>query len=181
MELDSLYNVTVTYSGEDAEICLNGELDAYRTWTGSILQTSIDFMVGQVLPDNSNYNFRGILDEVRLYDYQLSVPEILELAERPTSIEEGGGELPGMIQLLQNFPNPFNAETNIRFALPAVADVELSVFDLLGRRLESLLEQKLGAGWHTVVWDASPYASGVYLYRLRASGMTRSGVMVLMK
>jgi len=181
LELDNPCNVTLTYSGEDAEIFLNGELDAFRSWSGSLLQTSIDFMIGQVLPDNSSYNFRGVLDEVRLYDYQLSVAEILELAERPTSIGEEAGDVPEMIQLLQNYPNPFNSETSIRFALPAGGDVELSIFDLLGRRVDSLIEERLDAGWHTVLWDAGRYASGVYLYRLRAAGATQAGVMILMR
>ena len=181
LELDSLYNVTVTYSGEDAEIFLNGELDAFRIWSGSLLQTLIDFMIGQVLPDNSNYNFRGVLDEVRLYDYQLSVSEILELAERPTSIGEERLNLPQTIELSQNFPNPFNGETSIQFALPTAGEVELSVFDLLGRHVKSLMSRRLDAGWHTVRWDASGCASGVYLYRLRAGGTSRSEIMILMR
>ncbi|MCK5572754.1 MAG: T9SS type A sorting domain-containing protein, partial [Bacteroidetes bacterium] len=180
-DLDSLYNVTVTYSGQDAEIFLNGDLDAFRTWTGPLLQTSIDFMIGQVLPDNSNYNFRGVLDEVRLYDYQLSVPEILELADRVTSIEGGTRDLPETIELFQNFPNPFNSETMIQFSLPVEAVVDLSVFDMLGRSVELLLQERRDAGWHTVGWDAGRYASGVYLYRLCVEGISQTGIMVLMK
>ncbi|MGB2959052.1 MAG: LamG-like jellyroll fold domain-containing protein, partial [Bacteroidota bacterium] len=181
LELDSLYNVTVTYSGQDVEIFLNGELDAFRSWSGPLLQTSIDFMVGQMLPGNSNYNFRGVLDEVRLYDYQLSVPEILELADRVTWIEDGTGDLPERIQLFQNYPNPFNPVTTIRFSLPAAAEVELSVYDLLGRKVESLLSETRDAGWHSVVWDAGGYASGVYLYRLRVERSFQTGMMILMK
>jgi hypothetical protein len=173
--------VTVTYSGQDTEIFLNGELDAFRTWSGPLLQTSIDLMVGQMLPSNSSYNFRGVLDEVRLYDYQLSVPEILELAGRVTGIRGGTGNLPAEIQLLQNYPNPFNPGTTIRFALPVAADVQLAVYDLLGRKVASLLDEKRNPGWHSVVWDARGHASGVYLYRLRVERSFRTGMMVLMK
>jgi hypothetical protein len=181
LDLDSLYNVTVTYGGQDTEIFLNGELDAFRTWSGPLLQTSIDLMVGQMLPSNSSYNFRGVLDEVRLYDYQLSVPEILELAGRVTGIRGGTGNLPAEIQLLQNYPNPFNPGTTIRFALPVAADVQLAVYDLLGRKVALLLDEKRNPGWHSVVWDARGHASGVYLYRLRVERSFRTGMMVLMK
>jgi hypothetical protein len=181
LHLDSLYNVTVTYSGQDVEVFLNGELDAFRGWSGPILRTSIDLMIGQVLPDNSSYNFRGVLDEVRLYDYQLSVAEIQVLSDRLTGLPDGTMPLPAQVQLLQNYPNPFNPGTTIRFALPTAADIELAIYDMLGRRVALLLDERRDAGWHSVVWDAAGFASGVYLYRLLVERSTQTGMMILMK
>lgn len=105
----------------------------------------------------------------------------MELADRVTWIEDGTGDLPERIQLFQNYPNPFNPVTTIRFSLPAAAEVELSVYDLLGRKVESLLSETRDAGWHSVVWDAGGYASGVYLYRLRVERSFQTGMMILMK
>ncbi|MDG5766570.1 T9SS type A sorting domain-containing protein [Balneolales bacterium ANBcel1] len=75
-------------------------------------------------------------------------------------------ERPSGIQLDQNYPNPFNPATRIRFSLEKGAAVTLEVFDLQGRRVETLASGYHGAGSHTVTVDASGWSSGVYLYRL---------------
>ena len=76
-------------------------------------------------------------------------------------------DLPQAIVLEQNYPNPFNPMTSIQFALPDAQRVTLRVFDVLGRPVATLLSGKpLNAGTHTVRFDASSLASGVYLYRL---------------
>jgi subtilisin family serine protease len=77
-----------------------------------------------------------------------------------------GPELPKAYSLEQNYPNPFNPATTIRFALPQAGDVRLSVFDVLGRQIEVVLDGRLEAGWHDVTFNASGLASGLYLYRL---------------
>ncbi|MEJ2507847.1 MAG: LamG domain-containing protein, partial [Ignavibacteriaceae bacterium] len=79
LKLDSLYNVVVLYDGSDYEIYINGKLDALTTFSGSILSTTIDFMIGQVLPGDNQYNFKGVLDDIRIYDYTLSYNEIGKL------------------------------------------------------------------------------------------------------
>ena len=66
--LDSLYMVTVLYDGSDFEIYLNGVLDASSHWGGLILPTTIDLTIGQHLPGNNNYNFKGVLDDIRIYN-----------------------------------------------------------------------------------------------------------------
>ena len=79
----SMYNAAVTYNGSDMEIYLNGKLDAFIEFSGLIMQTNIDLMIGQVLPGNINYNFNGILDDIRIYDYALSRDEIQNLFGNP--------------------------------------------------------------------------------------------------
>ncbi len=68
--------------------------------------------------------------------------------------------------LLQNYPNPFNPETNIKFDLPENSFVKIKVFDILGKLVTTLLDQRLNAGSYSVNWDASQYSSGVYFYSL---------------
>ncbi len=95
--------------------------------------------------------------------------------------------LPYAFRLEQNFPNPFNPSTTIRFSLPKDQPVDLEVFDVRGRRVVSLLDHEpLAAGWHDVVWrgrDANgrPAASGVYYYRLTAGRDSRSNKLLLLK
>jgi hypothetical protein len=89
--------------------------------------------------------------------------------------------LPDRLVLFQNYPNPFNARTTIRFVLPEAQDVELTVYDLLGRRVEVLSDEYMEAGAHTVTWNASDVSSGVYFYRLETKNATKSIKMLLLK
>lgn len=96
------------------------------------------------------------------------------------------GRLPESFNLAQNYPNPFNAETSIGFDLPSETHVELSVYDLLGRKVNVLLDDFLPTGSHRISWDGrsgdgEPLATGVYFYRLRADGFDETKKMLLMK
>ena len=84
-----------------------------------------------------------------------------------------GGILPENYELFQNYPNPFNPKTVISYRLPVISDVKLIVYDMLGREVATLVNEKLSAGSYEVDWpaptgDASNYVSGVYFYRLEA-------------
>jgi parallel beta-helix repeat protein len=90
-------------------------------------------------------------------------------------------EPPTEFALFNAYPNPFNPVTTIRFALPEATRVNLSVYDISGRLVTTLVEGWRDAGIHEVAFDGSKLTSGVYLYRLEAGGFTASGKMVLMK
>jgi uncharacterized protein (DUF1501 family) len=99
-------------------------------------------------------------------------------------VEEEG--LPAAYVLQQNYPNPFNGETRIRFGLPAGAGrdgrtVTLTVYDITGREVATLLDQPMGPGQHEVAFDASRLSSGMYLYRLRAGEFVDTKRMVLVR
>jgi hypothetical protein len=88
--------------------------------------------------------------------------------------------------LAQNRPNPFNSETHIEFSVPRVSVVRVEVFNLLGQRVRTLLDEEIRAGKHSVTWDGTndegvAVSSGVYLYRLRAEEFVQSKKMVLLK
>jgi len=80
--------------------------------------------------------------------------------------------LPDEFELYNNYPNPFNPTTTIRFALPLEGAVRLSVYDILGRKVADLVNENLPADFHEITWDARNLASGVYIYRL----ITQDGV-----
>jgi len=90
-------------------------------------------------------------------------------------------QLPQDYLLEQNYPNPFNPVTNIRFAIPKAGMVKLVVYDLNGREVNTIVNQRLNAGNYTVDFDASAYASGVYLYRLLADDFVDVKKMVLIR
>lgn len=96
----------------------------------------------------------------------------------------GGGNLdllPNTVELHQNFPNPFNPETTIGFALPEEKEVMLTIYTVTGQYLTTLLDRKLAKGYHRVSFDASRLASGIYLYRFQAGDFTQVRKMMLIK
>jgi len=98
-----------------------------------------------------------------------------------TAVTDGPSAIPGRFQLRQNYPNPFNPTTAISFETPSRQPVELDVFNILGQKVTSLVNQELPPGRHTVVFDGSGLASGVYLYRLKAGSNEETHKMVLLK
>ncbi len=83
--------------------------------------------------------------------------------------------------LAQNYPNPFNPSTTIRFALPTSAQVTLKIFDLLGREVETLVENKLNSGEYKVQWNPKGLVSGIYFYRLQANDFIETKKLILLK
>lgn len=89
--------------------------------------------------------------------------------------------IPGKFNLEQNFPNPFNPVTSIKFDVPKDGNVTLVIYDVLGKEVKSLVNTFTKAGSHEVTFDASGLASGAYFYRLTASDYTSVKKMVLVK
>jgi len=90
-------------------------------------------------------------------------------------------ELPERVTLSQNFPNPFNPITVIEYALPEAMNVTLSVYDVIGRRVAALVDEKQSGGTHRVQFDASNLSSGMYIYRLVAGDNVKIKKMTLIK
>jgi subtilisin family serine protease len=104
----------------------------------------------------------------------------------PVGIAEGTNNLPVSPTLSQNYPNPFNPTTQIEFSIPRAGQVKLSVYDLLGREVKRLVDGRLEAGNHAVIWNGKDESgrsagSGVYFYAIRAGGFSQSRKMTLLK
>lgn len=97
-----------------------------------------------------------------------------------TAVESPGAE-EIYFELDQNYPNPFNPATTISYILAYDDFVTVEVFDLLGTKIATLAESRQRAGRHSVIWNGSDYASGVYFYKLNAGGKIRTKLMALMK
>lgn len=89
--------------------------------------------------------------------------------------------VPVAFNLYQNFPNPFNPSTTIQFDVPQIADVSITIFDALGRKVSDINKKQVAPGSHKVVWNASGFASGVYFYRLSAGKFSKTKKLILMK
>ncbi|MFQ6008288.1 MAG: T9SS type A sorting domain-containing protein, partial [Candidatus Zixiibacteriota bacterium] len=123
-----------------------------------------------------------------------TLAEITDAATRAMSFynlvtdvdDEPQNLLPSEYTLSQNYPNPFNPRTTIEYSLPARSHVELTVYNILGQKVRTLIDKDQNAGRYTVPWDATDdlgneVASGVYLYRLKAGEVTVSKKMLLLK
>ena len=103
-------------------------------------------------------------------------------ARIPTDIdEEQIPEVPREFILSQNYPNPFNASTTIEYSLPEGSSVTIDIYDILGRRVEMLVQGEQQAGYHRVVWDAEHQSSGIYIYCVKAGAYTESKSCLLLK
>jgi hypothetical protein len=90
-------------------------------------------------------------------------------------------EISRNFKLEQNYPNPFNPVTNIKFHLPVQSEVTLFVYDITGKHIQTLINQKLNTGIYSYDWNASGYSSGIYFYTLTTPEFTQTNKMILIK
>jgi hypothetical protein len=187
LELDSLYNITVLYNGSDFEIYINGNLDALSTFSGSILQTNINFMIAQVLPGNNQYNFKGILDNIRIYNYALSFSEIRNLYDIVSFVNDPSVKyIPDQTILFQNYPNPFNSQTVISFQIKTATKVKLEFYDILGKKIQTLVDDFKSTGYYSESWDGKDenglqVPTGIYFYRLKTNNYIQTKKLLIIK
>jgi len=103
------------------------------------------------------------------------------LGETVTTQIDNNTSIPAGFVLEQNYPNPFNPITVINYRLSADTELDLSIFDLAGRKVETLIKGFRSAGYYSITWDASALSSGVYFYRMKTRNFTDTRKMILMK
>tara|TARA_B100001142_G_scaffold313984_1_gene351017 strand:+ start:569 stop:2662 length:2094 start_codon:yes stop_codon:yes gene_type:complete len=107
---------------------------------------------------------------IRRYDYLSTVDD----------------QIPTDFTLHENYPNPFNPTTTLRFDIPEISDVTVTIYNMIGQKIKSFNMQSAPAGYHSLTWDATndlgaPVAAGVYLYQLQTEGFIKTKKMVLLK
>lgn len=156
------------------------ETEGWETITFHYPDAAGEYPVIAVMPDFAESDELEVRDEEYISIYIDNI--ILSDSEEPpmaTSAEQD--EVPVQMALKQNYPNPFNPTTSISFSLPQQSHVTIEIFDVTGRLVETVVDEQKSAGSHSITWDASGNASGVYLYRLRAGSTTETKSMILMK
>jgi hypothetical protein len=96
-------------------------------------------------------------------------------------VEQLSPTAPKTFLLEQNYPNPFNPSTTIRYQLPVASEVKLEVYDVLGKKIATLVNERQSAGAYQVVWNASGLSSGTYFYRLQAGTFVETKKMIMVK
>jgi photosystem II stability/assembly factor-like uncharacterized protein len=98
-----------------------------------------------------------------------------------TVVQQVSNEIPKSFSLSQNYPNPFNPNSKIKFQIPKSSDVKLVVYDVLGREVQTLINESISPGTYEVTFDGSNLPSGVYFYRLVAGNFVETKRLVLLK
>ncbi len=144
-----------------------------------------------LLLDAGDHPFHYPLLQTFIYSYSLeggegSLRMSHNLHSVPSSVDYEFDGTSAHFVLRQNYPNPFNQTTDMQFTLPKSGFVTLTIYDLLGRKVRSLVSEHLSSGYKSVLWDGKneegkDVASGIYLYRLRAGNFVDTKKMLLLK
>lgn len=164
LALDSFYHLAVTYTNGFMAMYVNGVLHSYKTLNGQIRQTSAPFLMGQMLPGETGYNFNGTIDDVKIYDYALTPDAVAELYQQDaTAVGEAVSEARKSM-LLQ--PNPVTDLLNI--TAPFVLK-QLRVTDVAGR----VVWEKNDMVSSIIELNVNTWQSGIYF----ANGVGEKGVV----
>jgi hypothetical protein len=135
--------------------------EPYTAWLTGVTDTSAEFMAEL----GCRYRFFSLAEDLAGNTEQYKI--IADASTTVTSVASGTAPLPTVYSLSQNFPNPFNPSTTIRFGVPKTSSVKIEVFDVLGRKVAELFNGMMEPGYRQITWNAS-LASGMYLYRIES-------------
>jgi len=159
------------FSGTTSGPCILNTYDSL--WTETQLGVLTEMSGGMCLAASADKLFAG--------GNEPSMAGLWETPLSPLGIEIKINALPSKFLLNQNYPNPFNPSTAISYRLPTNTLVVLRVFDVLGREVETLVNERQNLGSHSVTFDASNLSSGVYFYRLEAGTYSATKKLLLLK
>ena len=134
-------------------------------------RTMIGYLFGGIQANTPNLGTSGASDKI----YKVYV------TRNPFGIQHIGTEVPSAFRLSQNYPNPFNPSTRILFDIPKNEFIKITIYDELGREIESLVNEQLKPGKYSVEFDAGKYSSGIYFYVLRTETFADTKKMILIK
>jgi hypothetical protein len=156
----------------------------------TVAQTPLNIALGsgfRVGGYSTSATLMGKLDEFRIYKRALDAAEITATWNMnidcgiPVGISINNNQTPNSYKLEQNYPNPFNPSTNIRFSIPKAGNVELKVYDVLGREVAVLVNEFKQAGNYSEVFEAGNLSSGIYFYTIKSGDFKDTKKLTLIK
>ena len=161
---DSVYHIVASYDGKNMLIYVNGKLESFTNQTGAIKTTSLPMLIGQMLPTDAQYNFKGVIDDVRIYNFALS-PNVVA-----TLYNQGVSDLADTQQLddIQILPNPANQFLTIK-STEFDQFSEIVIADLSGKNIQSLYNWNIENPL-----DVSQLKSGIYFLTIRQGSYSKS-------
>jgi len=151
---------------------------------GPAVEAGLGFLLGKIFVDGAGDLYIAGSNRVRRVA-GVAVPTTLDAVTTTAVVETGSPVQPRSPRLEQNAPNPFNSQTVIRFSLARQTELELTVYNLAGQKVVTLLKQRRAAGDHVVVWNGRDdegveLGTGVYLYRLRTESQVATRKLLLL-
>jgi len=156
----------------------------YDTVITGISDTTM-FLSSNLIPANYSYLWTVDVSDGLLLTASTNAWKFL-FQQQTTAITTQGLNVPGKFDLKQNYPNPFNPTTTINYQIPFQSAVEIAIYNILGEKIRVLADENQAAGFYTLQWDGKSQSgdqapAGIYIYRIRAEGFTKSRKMLLMK
>ena len=142
-------------------------LSAHPDWTPMKVREALMMTASRSDSADNDYGW-GVIDVWEAINYDFASNDA-----KPTT--------PLVFNLMQNYPNPFNPSTTIIFDLPDATEIEIIIYDILGKQVEVLVRDRVLSGRHKVVWDASEFPSGIYYCRLTTHHLEITRKMLLLK
>jgi hypothetical protein len=166
-------------AGDEDFFLVKTNSDGDTLWTRTYGGQVFSYALSVQQTDNREYVSAGFTTS---FGAGLADFYIVKVEGRVTDVHESDTTtLPVVFSLSQNSPNPFNATTTIPYDLKSAGDVTLEVYNLMGQKAATLIDGYMDAGKHTVNWDASSYASGIYFYKLSVNDQIFTKRMTLLK
>jgi len=148
------------------------------TWTKDQLSAYWNAITAQEDKSNGIHNSKYIVSAL-LGSYKLL--GLTSPALTAVDAVNSENNLPSDFTIYQNYPNPFNPSTNIKFSIPQATHVRLTIYDAVGKIIQTLINDDMAPGIHTIQWSPRNIASGIYIYRIEAGNYVKANKMLLMK
>ncbi|MBK9736633.1 MAG: T9SS type A sorting domain-containing protein [Saprospiraceae bacterium] len=158
---DSIYHVVATYDGETALIYVNGHLNAFKPLTGKIRTTTLPLLMGQMIPSDAAYNYKGILDEIKIYDYAIN-PVNVNLLYQQSIVSKTQNSNISRTRTITIYPNPVQHTLYIDMTNSQIDASSISISDVTGHQVYSMDIKNITI--HQL--DVSKLAAGVYFMRI---------------
>jgi Secretion system C-terminal sorting domain len=166
----------VTYPGGENGAGITKFTDLTENWNANVTSTIDGLPLGALIWNDARIAaFNSATDYAEVNAAYMAANPGVSLAVKPTV------EVANTFKLSQNYPNPFNPTTTINFNLAKASDVKLTVYNMLGQKVMTLVDSHMNAGQQHFVFDASKLTSGVYFYRLDAGSFSSVKKMMLLK
>ncbi len=174
----------INYTWYGPTFTIRGNSHIYISWQGG---PNYQFINDYTAP-SGNYNYLGYSNASYYYSAPINSWAVRSnggitklFTGRGGAVRSISTEIPNSYEMKQNFPNPFNPSTKIRFDLKREAFTSIKVYDVLGREVAVIVNEQLHAGQYEADFDASPLSSGIYYYRISAGDYSEGKKMVLIK
>ncbi len=173
------YYLSTVYNGEDMEIWIDGKLDAFTSFTGSINKTLYDLTFGQHLPGVNGNNFKGSLDAISFFDYALSEEQILDHMENSIDIT-ALSEVAKLENKMKIFPNPVSGSVlNLIYNSSLPENITVTLYDLSGKQITPKISYQIVTSKSEITIPVGKLENGIYLFSITHLDKTEKELFII--